>query len=150
MEVTGEIMIENNIAIIANYFWKESIKNISETLSDVQMSSFNMNDYYYLTEIYQLGKPKLGELATRLNLTKPAISALTRRLESNQLIIKTQSEQDRRVYFLSLTDKGVKIIRGDNELYSQLSSLFDELLPKDQINMVENLLEKVVERLIKQ
>lgn len=143
-------MIENNIAIIANHFWKESIKNISETLSDTQMSSFNMNDYYYLTEIYQLGKPKLGELATKLNLTKPAISALAKRLEKNQLIIKTQSEEDKRIYYLSLTDKGIKIIQGDNELYSKLSKLFSDLLTKDQVNMVDDLLEKAVKILSEQ
>lgn len=91
-------MIDNNISLIANYFWKESINNISNTLSDAQISNFNMNDYYYLTSIYQLGTPQLGELAAKLNLTKPAISALVKRLEKNELIVKTQSKEDKRIY----------------------------------------------------
>lgn len=140
-------MIEKNITLIANYFWKESIKNISDTLSDTQMSNFNMNEYYYLTSIYQMGTPKLGELATKLNLTKPAISALVKRLEKNELITKTQSEEDKRIYYLNLTDKGIKIIQGDNELYSKLSNIFSDLLTNEQVNMVDNLLEKVVKML---
>lgn len=143
-------MIENNIALIANYFWKESINNISNTLSETQISNFNMNDYYYLTSIYQLGTPKLGELATKLNLTKPAISALVKKLEKNELIVKTQSKEDKRIYYVSLTDKAIKIIKGDNELYAKLSNIFSDLLTNEEIYIVDNLLEKVVDKLIQQ
>lgn len=141
-------MIENNIALIANYFWKESINNISNTLSDTQISNFNMNDYYYLTSIYQLGTPKLGELATKLNLTKPAISALVKKLEKNELIVKAQSKKDKRIYYVSLTDKAIKIIKGDNELYAKLSNIFSDLLTNEEIYIVDNLLQKVVDKLI--
>lgn len=142
-------MIENNIALIANYFWKKSISNISNTLSEAQISNFNMNDYYYLTSIYQLGMPKLGELAAKLNLTKPAISALVKRLEKNELIIKTQSKEDKRVYYVGLTDKAIRIIEGDNELYAELSNICSNLLTNEQMNIVDTLLKKVVDELIK-
>lgn len=142
-------MIENNIAFLANYLWKQSIKNISDTLSDKQFDSFNMNDYYYLTEIYGLGRPKLGELAEKLKLTKPAISALTKRLEKNELIKKIQSEADKRVYYLELTDKGKKIIEGDNELYTRLSDMLTELLKNEEIEFVNNLLDRMVEMIDK-
>lgn len=140
-------MIEDSIAFIANYFWEKSIKNINNTLSDKQAGSFNMNDYYYLTSIYQLGAPKLGELADKLNLTKPAISALVKRLEKNELIIKTQSEQDKRVFRVKLTDKGIKIIEGDNKLYLELSKLISELLTKEEVNRTNELLLQIVAKL---
>lgn len=143
-------MIEDSIAIITNYCWKESLDNINKILSDKQSINFNMNDYYYLTEIYQLGRPNLGELATKLNLTKPAISALTKRLERNDLIAKVQSEKDRRVYYLTLTEKGIKIIQGDNDLYSKLSMLLKDLLTDEQLNMIDDLLLKIVEDFKKQ
>jgi DNA-binding MarR family transcriptional regulator len=141
-------MIENNIALIANYFWKESINNITNTLSEAEISNFNMNDYYYLTSIYQLGAPKLGELATKLNLTKPAISALVKRLEKNELIVKTQSKEDKRVYFVSLTDKAIKIIEGDNKLYASLSNVFSDFLTDEEMEIVDNLLQKVVDKFV--
>jgi Transcriptional regulators len=140
-------VIENNIAVIANILWKESLKNIGETLSDSEISSFNMNDYYYLTEIYNLGRPKLGELADKLNLTKPAISALVKRLEKNNLITKDQSNEDKRIYYLNLTDKGRNIIEGDNKSYLKLSKVLHSLLTKEQIKEVDTLLEKIVETL---
>lgn len=107
-----------------------------------------MNDYYYLTSIYQLGAPKLGDLATKLNLTKPAISALVKRLEKNELIVKTQSKEDKRVYFVSLTNKAIKIIEGDNKLYASLSNVFSDFLTNEEMEIVDNLLQKVVDRFI--
>lgn len=139
-------MLEKNIAFISNYFWKESVNNINKILLD-GTSSFNMNDYYYLTEIYQLGRPKLGEVAERLNLTKPAISSMVKRLEKNDLVLKTQSLEDKRIYFLELTVKGLKIIEGDYELYGRLSELLKDTFTSEQAKLLNDSLEKVVLRL---
>ncbi len=136
-------MLEKNIAFISNYFWKESINNINKTLLG-DAHSFNMNDYYYLTEIYQSGKPKLGELALRLNLTKPAISAMVRRLEKNGLVERIQSGEDKRIFYLNLTEKGLKIIEGDYQLYEKLSNLFNNTFSTEQIDMLSDSLDKVV------
>lgn len=139
-------MLEKNIAFISNYFWKESINNINKILLD-EANSFNMNDYYYLAEIYQLGRPKLGELATRLNLTKPAISAMIRRLEKNDLVVKTQSQEDKRIYFVNLTENGLKIIEGDYDLYAKLSDLLKDVFTSEQAELLSGSLERVVIKL---
>lgn len=140
-------MLEKDIAFISNYFWKRSIDNINSTLPESQANSFNINDYYYLTEIYQLGKPKLGDLAVKLNLTKPAISAMVRRLEKNQFVEKIQSAEDKRIFYLQLTNKSLKIIEGDFELYSDLSKLMKSCFSEEQIEIISKSLEKVVVKL---
>ena len=137
-------MIKENIAFIANYFWKASIDTINETLSSNQINTFNMNDYYYLTVIYQLGNPKLGEVANALNLTKPSVSAMVQRLIKNDLIIKTQSDKDKRVHYLSLTEKGLKIMLGDAALYENLADSLSSMLSKDQLEEVNCLLDMIV------
>nr|WP_242951498.1 MarR family transcriptional regulator [Clostridium kluyveri] len=52
-----------------------------------------MNDYYYLTVIYQLETPNFGDVANALHLTKPSISAMVQRLMKNGLVSKIQSER---------------------------------------------------------
>lgn len=139
-------MIEKSIAFISNYFWRESISNINRTLQN-ESSSFNMNDYYYLTQIYEMGRPKLGDLAAKLSLTKPAISAMVKRLERNELVIKTQSEEDRRVYFLQLSEKGLAIIEGDYRLYERLADLLKDTFSNEQIGVLSDSLDRVVQKL---
>ncbi len=139
-------MIEKSIAFISNYFWRESISNINRTLQN-ESSGFNMNDYYYLTKIYEMGKPKLGDLAAMLSLTKPAISAMVKRLEKNKLVIKTQSEEDRRVFFLQLSEKGLAIIEGDYRLYERLAELLKDTFTVEQVEILSESLSRAVQKL---
>lgn len=137
-------MLKENIAYISNFFWKASLDTINETLSGDQVHNFNMNDYYYLTVIYQLGRPNLGEVADALNLTRPSISAMVQRLIKNDLVVKTQSDKDKRISYLSLTDKGLKIMQGDEALYENLAERMAGFLNEEQLKEVNCLLDLLV------
>jgi DNA-binding MarR family transcriptional regulator len=138
------ILIEKHFEYIANYLWQQSINNIDSILSNEEKKQFNITDYYYLTTIYNMDNPNLGEVAEKLKLTKPAISALVKRLIKNELIEKIQSNEDGRIYYLKITEKGIKIIEGDNALYSQFTDLISEIISKDQLKELDCLLDEVV------
>lgn len=133
-------MLGDKFAFIANYLWKMSIDNINTVLSTDQVGSFNMNDYYYLTVISQLENPNLGDVANKLKLTKPAISALVQRLIKNGLAEKIQSSEDKRVYHIALTEKGRKIIQGDDALYRNMADNLEKILSKEQLSDFDCLL----------
>ena len=143
-ECVVKIVLVKNISYIANYLWKESIRNINTILSDNEKKKFNVADYYYLTAIYYMGNPNIGEISKALELTKPAISAMIKRLESGELIIKRQSLEDKRVYYLDLTDKGKKIVEGDSTLYSSFTDIIRNLTTEEQMKDVECLLQEIV------
>ena len=137
-------MLDKNISYIANYLWKESIKNISNILSDKEKKKFNIADYYYLTAIYYMDNPNIGEISEALELTKPAISAMIKRLESGGLITKRQSPEDKRVFYLDLTDKGKEIVEGDNMLYRRFTGFIRNLITEEQMKDVECLMQELV------
>jgi len=139
-----KIMLDKNISYIANYLWKESIKNISNILSDKEKKKFNIADYYYLTAIYYMDNPNIGEISEALELTKPAISAMIKRLESGGLITKRQSPEDKRVFYLDLTDKGKEIVEGDNMLYRRFTGFIRNLITEEQMKDVECLMQELV------
>ncbi|ADZ22711.1 DNA-binding MarR family transcriptional regulator [Clostridium acetobutylicum] len=140
-------MLEEKIAVIANYMWEKSIKNIKNALSEAEISNFNMNDYYYLTMIHELKNPKMSEAADKLKLTKPAISALVKRLSRSELITKVQSKEDKRIYYLKLTDKALQIIEGDNRIYERIADTITKKLDSKQITELDSLLENVIENM---
>lgn len=144
-------MFKDNFEFIGNYMCRESIKNLNKHLSETELKSFSNNDYYYLTAIYHLGKPNFSQVAEELGLTKPAISILVKKLIKMNLIEKVQSEEDKRVYFIRVTEKGKKIVSGDDELYLRLSSLMKSLLSNDeQYVFIDTLLTEIVLRLKEQ
>jgi len=139
--------IEKHFEYIANYLWQQSINNIDSILSTEEKKQFNITDYYYLTTIYNMDNPNLGEVAEKLKLTKPAISALVKRLIKNDLIEKIKSDEDGRIYYLKVTEKGIKIIEGDNALYMQFTDLISEIVSKDKLKELDCLLGEIVKLL---
>jgi len=138
-------MLTDNFAFISNYVCRESIKNLNKHLSESELKSFSNNDYYYLTAIYHLGKPNFSQIADELGLTKSAISILVKKLMKMNLMEKVQSEEDKRVYYINFTEKGKKIVEGDEVLYLRLSSLMKSFLTNDeQYEFIDTLLNKVV------
>ena len=144
-------MIKDSIAFIANYLWRESIKNLNQHLTESELKSFSSNDYYYLTTIYYLRKPNFSQIAEALKLTKPAVSAITRKLTNMGLIEKVQSETDKRMFYICITQKGQKIINGDEQLYEKIDLLIKSLVASDaKYKFVDTLLEEIVNSLWKQ
>ena len=137
-------MIEKHFEYIANYLWQQSINNINLILSTEEKKQFNITDYYYLTTIYNMENPNLGEIAEKLKLTKPAISALVKRLVKNELVEKVKSEEDGRIYYLKVTEKGIKIIEGDNAIYKQFANLISEITSEKKLEELNFLFNKVV------
>jgi len=141
------ILIEKHFEYIANYLWQQSINNINSILSNEEKKQFNITDYYYLTTIYNMDNPNLGDVAERLKLTKPAISALVKRLTKNELIEKFKSNEDGRIYYLKVTEKGIKIIEGDNAVYSQFIGFISEIISEEQSKELNCILGEVVKLL---
>ncbi len=64
--------------------------------------------YSDIVQLFIIGhkdKITVSELASRLNLSRPATTQKVNELEKKGFIIKTQSTQDKRATFLSLSDK---------------------------------------------
>ena len=134
-------MISENLEAITTYLWHQSTKRINSLL--INEPDFNISDYYYLTAIYNMERPNFGDVADALNLTKPAVSALIKRLIRHELIQKIQSPQDKRVFYLEITEKGKQMVEGDAQLFSRLESIISSTVTSDQLQALDCLLEVV-------
>lgn len=129
------------LAYIANFMWRESLRNINAQLTADEAKQFNSNDYYYLTTMYYLGNPRFTQVAEALQLTKPAVSAIIRKLSGLGLVEKKQSPDDGRVYFAVVTEKGKRIVEGDEQLYGRLEAMIrTSLQTKERQSLMEELL----------
>ena len=55
---------------------------------------------------------------------------------NNELIEKIQSDEDGRIYYIKVTERGRKIIEGDNAVYLQFTSLISEIISFAVIDFV--------------
>ncbi len=138
-------MVNDDIGFLANHFWRESLNNIQTILSSEEVRLFSGNDYYYLTTIYYMNQPSLSEVALALDMTKPAISALYKKLNKIGLLEKFQSKEDKRRYRLQLTKKGIDIVLGDEKMYKGLEQMIGSLASNpNELKIFEKMLKKIV------
>lgn len=74
----------------------------------------------YLKVIQDLQPLTAGQLAEALELTKPAVTAIMRRMKEDECIEQRTSPDDGRVMLLSLTPKGASVA----DAYTQASLTF--------------------------
>lgn len=83
------------------------------------------------------------EIASRLVHSVPGITGLIDRLEKAELVLRERSPTDRRVVFVQITKKGLKLIeRIDPVLTSTQKSIFGHMTKKE-LATLSRLLEKV-------
>ena len=140
--------MEEQFAQLVNLLWGECIRNLKNTLEEKEQSKFTNNDYYYLYVIESLGEPNFSTIAEALNLTKPGVTAIVRKLHNMGLVVKQQSDTDKRVYFVSLTQKGKDILNGDRKVYKNVTEAISSFCQtKEQQQFVENLLQMLVKKM---
>lgn len=142
-------MLSKSLEFLANYLWQQSNAKIYEVISDEKVKNFSISDYYYLTAIHHLNEPNLGKVASELHLTKPAISALVKRLEQHALIKKVQSQEDKRIFTLKLTQKGLDMIHSDPKRFEHLEEVITSAISPSEVQALSCLLE-VIEKLLKE
>ena len=141
--------MNNDFSNLVNLLWKECVNNLNKNLTEEETSKFSNNDYYYLLVIKSLGRPKLSELANELSLTKPAVTAIVRKLEKIALVKKVQSNEDKRVYYLELTNKGNNILNGDQEVYEWvIKNIQDIVKNEDELRLVSGIIKELTKRLM--
>lgn len=141
-------MMEESFSSLVNLLWEECIRNLNSTLTEEEINKFSNNDYYYLLAIYSLQKPNFSQIAEKLSLTKPAVSAIIRKLSNMKLVEKVQSKEDKRIYYVELTEKGKGILSGDMAVYKWVTDTIKNIAEDDQeLVIVERIISKLVEKL---
>lgn len=140
--------MEDKFASLVNLLWEECIRNLNETLTEDEANKFSNNDYYYLLVIQSLQRPNFSQIAERLSVTKPAVSAIIRKLIQMNLVEKLQSKEDKRIYYVELTEKGTHILQGDKAVYKWVTDTIRNIAADDkEYAIVEHIIYELVNKL---
>jgi DNA-binding MarR family transcriptional regulator len=143
-----EDLMEEKFSTLVNLLWEECIRNLNSTLTDEEVDKFSNNDYYYLLVIHSLQKPNFSQIAEKLSLTKPAVSAIIRKLIHMELVEKLQSTEDKRVYYVELTAKGRCILQGDEAVYKWVTDTIKKIVKDErELIVIERIITVLVEKL---
>lgn len=102
---------------------------------------------YSAQEVDALFRIELGEkpvnpvrLSHRMGISKPAVSRLTEQMKTKGLIHKKEAENDRRSFFLELTEKGLEVLKSTYLYYAEPISRLEQKLGGEQCKELFRLL----------
>jgi DNA-binding MarR family transcriptional regulator len=93
--------------------------------------------------VARLGQPAFGDIAEDLGVTRPSVSGIIKKLIKMGYLDKVQSEQDGRVYYIHLTEKGRRFNDLHNEVHQILARRITENLDPFEIEELADLLAKI-------
>lgn len=134
MNVTNEI----------NYFYYRM------SLHELQI--MNENDYYkglsynsllYINVIEQMENCTASKIAEVLNITKSAVTLKLNELVKQGAVIKTQSEEDRRVFFIKLSPHMQKVMSIYDEIFEKIEKNLYKNYSKEQLDLFGEILHTI-------
>ncbi|MCS0788221.1 MarR family transcriptional regulator [Cytobacillus firmus] len=104
-----------------------SVEKKAASLVKNQIGSDLTNDQHFtLRYINQVGSCTSSELAEVFDVKKSAITAMITRMWEKGLIQRTRDENDRRVVYLTLTEKGNELyVKAEEKIHNLVESLIN-------------------------
>ena len=116
----------------------------TEAFSNSPLSNLTPTQVHYLDAIFHLKDPKVSELASYLNVSKPTVTFALNKMEKQGFVIKTQSDEDRRFFSIHLTSKGKELAKLHDEIHKNFADFFKQVLDEKELKALETLLGKVL------
>ena len=122
----------------------KKLRNIKEEeIKSIELNDFSINSFKYIEEIHNLKSPTFIELANKLGYSKPTVTLMVANLIKKGYVTKTNSEHDKRVYYLSLTAKGEEVITSYKNIYIKFIDQVSKRFNEEEMNTLITLLKRM-------
>ena len=107
----------------------------------LQEYKLNISEFGVLEMLYHKGDQPVQKIADKILVTSGTITYVINKLEKKDLVIRRKCNKDKRIYYVSLTEKGKDYIAHIFPKHKEfLNNLFKDLSEEDKRELVENLI----------
>ena len=108
---------------------------------NLQEYNLNISEFGVLEMLYHKGDQPVQKVADKILVTSGTITYVINKLEKKDLVIRRKCNKDKRVYYVSLTEKGEEYISNIFPKHkSFLNDLFKDLSEENKRELLENLI----------
>ncbi|ABR54204.1 transcriptional regulator, MarR family [Methanococcus vannielii SB] len=139
--------IEESIDIISKYVCKCHEEHIKKILDEKDINKLTMSQILYLEVIYEFKNPTFRQIAEKLNVSKPSVTAAIQKLIHTGYVEKKQSIEDKREYHLILTKKGHMLVNVNIDAHNAFINKIKEILDNNEFEIFQKHSEKLAKKL---
>ncbi len=137
-------MLEKEFEKLYYKFRNNYCKNLFSGVSD-EKDSLSPTESYCVEAIFLLNRPTVRQFADFVNISQPNATYRVSNLISKGYVRKVLSLDDRREYFLEVTDKFSKNYGVNASFNAELMGNIREKFSKEELAQLEELIKKVNE-----
>lgn len=133
----------------------ESMDKLSELTRKFQkqllsgyLKEYTLRQLYYIELINKNKDISISEISRILEVKKSTVSVAINQLIDMGIVNKTQSEIDKRFYFLQLTPKGENIINKHMEIHKDTIKKILEILDTEEVDNFIKIINKITASVI--
>jgi DNA-binding MarR family transcriptional regulator len=107
-------------------------------------SKLTINQFHYIDAVNDIGNPTITQIADRLKITKASVTAGINKLVNLGFVRKNQSNEDKRVFHVSLTEEGEHLINLKYHVIKEYEEFISSALSAEEARQFEDILSKLV------
>ena len=135
--------IEQSLAEIIKMLTSNVVGMRSQPLG-ARFSDLSLRQIYYLEMIAELENPTPTDLAKKMELSKPSVSAAVDKLVRDGYIRKVPSAEDQRSYHIHLTQKGRQVAQEHETVHHRIAQHLIANLDQAEVEQLARLMDKIV------
>lgn len=109
---------------------------------NVQEFGLNISEFGVLEMLYHKGDQPVQKVAEKILVTSGTITYVINKLEKKELVVRRKCDKDKRVYYVSLTEKGNDFIANIFPKHRDfIDNLFKDLNEDDKKQLLESLIQ---------
>ena len=107
------------------------------------LREYTLRQLYYIELIDKNEGISVSEISKALDLKKSTVSIAINQLIDLNIVTKIQSNTDKRIYFLKLTEKGKNIMKMHKQVHQNTIKKIINILEPDEIENFINIVDKI-------
>jgi len=132
--------IDNLLNKAGDIFLEEKEKLISRE----DLLKITYGQFHFIDAISEDDSPTISSLADKMNLSKPTVTVAIQKMEKSSLVFKKQSDSDKRVSYIFLTDKGKLIKQAEQNSLKRMEKILMSKLNEEELKYLKNILAKTI------
>lgn len=136
--------IESCVCFINSKTSKKMADMFNERLIPLGVTRVQWIAMYFLLKYGELSQKELGE---RMDIKESTVARLLDRMEGEDLVIRNQTPEDRRVKYIKLTTKGKEKIEDLLPEGQKMSEFFSMGITEEEIEVFKRVLQKFMENI---
>lgn len=137
-------MNKNEVLFEVSSNFRAIVKGISKEWNKRGEFNLSFAQYKALYKLNQHGSQKVSQLAESLTITPAAATGVTDRLLAEGYVKRERADNDRRIVYITITEKGEEIIQKVTESQKETIHHFFDLLPDEDIEHLRRIFAKML------